>query len=175
MNKTHELKCMGHKVSVIIDDEGIEFRGWDEEAEMAVQALGLDPSICWIIAQAIENDELDDLLVDASKNGQAALVALLIDIGADVRAKNDDALLWAADAGHADVVQILLDAGAKVRAGNNYALRWAAKEGHADVVQILLDAGADVHANDDRALRWAARHGHADVVQILEDWIEEHG
>ena len=140
-----EIECMGHKVSVIIDDDGIEFLGWDEEAEMAVQALGLDPSICWILAQAIENDQLDNLLASASDNGQAALVELLIDIGADVRADND------------------------------YALLLASINGHADVVQILLDAGADVHAEYDEALRWAARNGYADIVRILEAWIEEHG
>jgi len=103
MRNTHELKCMGHKVSVIIDDEGIEFRGWDEEAEMAVQAFGLEPSICWILAQAIENDELDKLLMNASDNGQTVMVELLIDIGADVHAYTDNSLRLAASNGHADV------------------------------------------------------------------------
>ena len=145
MSKTHELKCMGHTVSVIIDEDGIEFRGWNEESEIVVQTFGLEPSICWILAKAIENDELDELLVNASKKGQAALVELLIDIGADVHAYADN------------------------------SLRLAAENGHAAVVQILLDAGADVHANDDQALRWAAEHGHPDIVKILEDWIEEHG
>jgi ankyrin repeat protein len=175
MIKTHELKCMGHKVSVIIDEDGIEFLGWDEEAEIAVQALGLDPSICWILAQAIENDELDDLLVDASKNGQAAMVELLIDVGADVHAYTDQALRWASINGHAAVVQMLLDAGARVYANYYQALRWAADAGHSAVVQILLDAGAGVHANDDEALRRAVVNGHTDVVKILKDWIEEHG
>jgi len=86
MIKTHELRCMGHKVSVIIDEDGIEFLGWDEEAEMAVQALGLEPSICWILAQAIENDELDDLLVNASGDGHADIVQILLDSGAEVEA-----------------------------------------------------------------------------------------
>ena len=145
MSKTHHLDCMGADVTVIIDDDGIEFQGWDEEAEIAAQALGLEPSVCWTVAQAIKDDRLDDVLMNAAERGHADVVALLLDAGADVHADDDD------------------------------ALRWAASNGHAGVVALLLDAGADVHADNNCALRWAARYGHTDVVALLEEWIEEHG
>jgi arginine deiminase len=170
-----EIECMGTDVTVIIDDDGIEFQGWDEEAEFAAQALGLEPSVCWIIAQSIKNNTVEDDMWLAAQHGHADVVAVLLDAGADVHAWEDVALVLAAENGHADVVALLLDAGANVHAESDEALRAAAEKGHADVVALLLDAGADVHAMKDEALKWAAERGHADVVELLEDWIEEHG
>jgi len=126
MRKTHHLECMGTDVTVIIDDDGIEFLGWDEDAEEAAIALGLEPSPCWIVSRAIVEDRLDDALIDNSNEGNAELVGALIAAGADVHADDD------------------------------YALRWAARYGHADVVELLLEAKADVHADNEEALRQAA-------------------
>ena len=140
-----EIECMGDKVQIIADEEGVEFLGWDEDAEEAAIALGLEPSPCWIVSRAIVEDRLDEALIDNSYEGNAELVGALIAAGADVHADNEE------------------------------ALRLAAERGHADVVELLLDAKADVHALDDEALILAKHHGYTDVVQILREWIEEHG
>jgi ankyrin repeat protein len=169
MSKTYELECMGTDVTVVIDDGGIEFQGWDEEVEIAAQALGLEPSTCWIIVQAIKDDTLGDVLVWAAEEGYSNVVALLLDVGADAHAMDDYALRVAAEEGHADAVALLLDAGANVHARNDQALRFAAEKGHSPVVELLLNAGANIHSYNENALFASAMNGHADVVELLLD------
>ena len=59
------------------------------------------------------------------------------------------ALHWAAERGDADIVAMLVDAGANVdattRLGDYTPLLLAAKDGHAPVVELLLEAGADAN------------------------------
>ena len=58
-------------------------------------------------------------------------------------------MIWAADDGQANMVKILLEKGANVNAADNdgwTALMLASQGGHVDVVKALLDAGADVNA-----------------------------
>ena len=56
--------------------------------------------------------------------------------------------MWAAAEGHAAVVAALLEAGADVHAKLESGFTpvfFAAREGHIDVVRTLLEAGADVN------------------------------
>jgi len=84
-------------------------------------------------------------------------------------------LYLAAVNGDADMLQILLDAGADAKAtvleNNETPLMFAARSGSTAAVQVLLDAGADIEAREDyrgaSALLWAAEQNHADVVQVL--------
>jgi len=170
-----EIPWMGETVTMVVDDNGVTFLGWDEEAELAAQAMGFEPSDVGLLAQAIEKGKLDELLINSSVNGNAILVNTALDAGADVHAEDGAALRWAAGNGHARVAKILLAAGADVHADNDLPLQWAARYGHADVVELLLAAGADVHAVGDYALEIAGDHDDADVVKVLEEWIEEHG
>jgi len=48
--------------------------------------------------------------------------------------------------GHADLVALLLEHGADVHADNEYALRVASDNAHADVVALLLEHGAKAEA-----------------------------
>ena len=87
-------------------------------------------------------EELNQLLIDASKDGDAGGVQRLLEAGADANTHND------------------------------YAIRVASLRGRAEVVKVLLDAGANVHARDDYAIRSAVEKGHTEVVKILTDWME---
>jgi len=81
--------------------------------------------------------------LNASSNGRAEVVRILLAAGADVHANNDAAIYWAALGGHVEVVRLLLAAGADVHADRENALRRAAGSGHVQMVRLLLDAGAD--------------------------------
>ena len=61
-------------------------------------------------------------------------------------ANNDAALREASGQGHADLVALLLEHGADVHADNEYALRVASDNAHADVVALLLEHGAKAEA-----------------------------
>ena len=90
-------------------------------------------------------------LSEAALTGNPALVAALLEAGADAKAlttaDGETVLMTAARAGNADAVRMLIDRGADVNARERYkgqtALMWAAAERHADVVKLLLSRGAD--------------------------------
>ena len=114
----------------------------------------------------------------AAYRGHEAVVQLLLDIGADIAAKNDDGgtvLHCAAAGGHEAVVRLLLDIRADIAAKNNdggTALYCAAASGHEAVVRLLVGEGADIAAkNNDggTALHYATASGHEAVVRLLLD------
>ena len=85
------------------------------------------------------------------------VVKLLLDRGADVKAKvNDGAtpLWWPATEGKVEVVKLLLEKGADANEKGNTGvtvLMWAAGKGHTKAnAQMLLEAGADVKAKRTR-------------------------
>ena len=90
----------------------------------------------------------------AAKQGNAAIVDLLMKAGADpndpINYINADEtpLLHAARAGSVDAVNMLLWAGARVNAREGWngqsPLHWAAAEGHGAVVEALIAGGADI-------------------------------
>jgi ankyrin repeat protein len=90
-------------------------------------------------------------LSEAAATGNAALVAALLEAGADATAlstaEGETVLMTAARAGSVDAVRMLIDRGADVNARERYrgqtALMWAAAERHPDVVKLLLERGAD--------------------------------
>lgn len=92
-------------------------------------------------------------LAHAARNGHAAVVERLLDMGVDPNGGGGGAIeeAWtalhlAASGGHADVVGLLLSRGARVDAktdGGWTPWMLAAREGHAAVAQRLRDAGAE--------------------------------
>src|SRR5262249_15411433 len=108
---------------------------------------------------------------------QKEIVALLLDAGAPVNAKDAQgytALHTAAFRGRAEIAKLLIDRGADVNgtASDGFTpLHQAAWRGNCAVARLLLAAGADVNARDDKGrtpLSWAK---HAEMVQLLR----EHG
>ena len=129
---------------------------------------------------ALEDDscDRDPPLIEASANGNIAVVKLLLDKGAQVDITNTEketALMIASQNGHTDVVKLLLDKGAQVDIANtdgSTALMIASQNGHTDVVKLFLDKGAQVdiaNTNGWTALMIASQNGHTDVVKLFLD------
>lgn len=129
----------------------------------------------------VKVDATDDIgrtaLMAAARAGQEAAVRLLLDLGADINARDRDdvtALFYAALGGHTDVVSALTSAGADVRATSKdglTALWHAAAHGHAESVLALASAGANPNAayakRQSTALMEAAYGGHTAAVRAL--------
>ena len=90
----------------------------------------------------------------ASQNGNAKIIAKLIDAGANpnapVMAHAETALMMAARGGDLDSVKVLLDHGAQVNAVETLrgttAIMWAAEQNHPAIVKLLAERGADLKA-----------------------------
>ncbi|KXS12180.1 ankyrin [Gonapodya prolifera JEL478] len=105
-------------------------------------------------------------------SGDAKIVAMLVDYGADVHAQDDLVLMNACTAGNVEAVKVLLGYGANVHTRSDEASLTVAAMKSSRVVDIVathLAHGADVHAQDDLALRNACSKGHAEIVKMLLD------
>ncbi len=125
----------------------------------------------------------------AAINGDAAVIARLLDAGEDANAvltaEGETVLMLTAYTGNAEAVKLLLERGAEPNTQQfrgQTALMWAAAEGHADVVKLLLARGADpalsstASTKPERrppggmtALLFAARQGKLDAARALLD------
>ncbi len=115
----------------------------------------------------------------AAIDGNVEAVRLLLELGADLAAKDDRCsgetpLHGAAYFGHVDVVKLLLSHGADPNIRNRRGatpLHYAVSSGNTTIIKLLIDAGADVNAKDREGrtpLHYTAygRKG-ADVVKLL--------
>ena len=114
----------------------------------------------------------------AATNGSAAVIARLLDAGANPNTALPDGetvLMTASRAGAVDAVRALLDRGADVRrkhpAKGQTALMWAAAENNAGVVKLLVERGADVKERSKSGsfspYLFAVRGGHVDAATAL--------
>jgi ankyrin repeat protein len=129
-----------------------------------------------------EISPINKKLLQAVINGDAELVRVLLNSGANVTAKNNynwTPLHFAAKNGYTEIVIDLLDKGADVNATANYeddpngtqpsitALHLAAQNEHAETVRALLNHSADVNAKDWKnktPLHLAAYRGPTSIV-----------
>ncbi len=106
----------------------------------------------------------------ASDRGNAALVQLLIDKGAEVNAKdtfyNVTPLQWATFNSHNNVVKILLKSGAE---GGDAVLASAARNGNLDLAKIALEGMNPDSASLSNALVAAKGGEHDEIVKLLMD------
>ena len=79
------------------------------------------------------------VLSRAAHNGRLDVVEALLDAGAD---RLEAALELGAVQGCTAVIALLLDRGADVHYGDDNALFWAAREGHLETATLLLQRGA---------------------------------
>jgi ankyrin repeat protein len=117
------------------------------------------------------------MIHDASYNGLAEVIRLLLQHNADVNAispHNCTPLYWTSSQGHADVAQILLEHGADVDGASGCGLGtplfWAVENGHFDVTLLLLERGANLQIRDGRNLnlfQMAMQNGNTQIAQLL--------
>ena len=122
--------------------------------------------------------ELDNQLLESSKNGDMDAVIQLIQSGANVSHINKygyTPLILASLSGHLGIVKYLVDHGADVNHTNNLgftALIYASQNAYLDIVRYLVSHGANVNHKDNMGynpLIHAALHGHWDIVKYLVD------
>ena len=180
-----DMDCGGETVTIEKTDNGdIIFHGWDEETELAAIELGFETSDCWIVWNAINNDDLDQELINQIRRNNNLVVEALLFLGVSVNYKEYNGwtpLHCAAGYGNIDAVKVLLEAGAGVDTRTDFfstPLHLAAMDGHDDAARILLEAGASVDAKDAAGgtpLHIAEINESKSVAKIIMDWIEEHG
>src|SRR6516225_533930 len=90
------------------------------------------------------------LMAAAKRNGNADLVRVLLEKGADVKAPGDTTLIPAAQSGDVEIMRLLIESGADVncispRVGET-PLMYAAASGSVEVVRLLLAKGANPNA-----------------------------
>ena len=132
-----------------------------------------------VIAEPTPQDQekANAALIRAAWEGEAEVVKLLLDRGANIEARDkygNTALLLSAGHGQAEVVSLLLDRGANIETRDKYgktALILAAWSGKTEVVSLLLDRGADIEAKiiiyGYTALSVALNNNNFEVAKLL--------
>lgn len=128
----------------------------------------------------ISQEEKNQSLIYAVKQGYTEIVSILIDAQAQVNFQSlphlMTPLMFASAGNHGLICQILIDHGANVNLINDdesSALMIASYKGYANIVGILLKNNADVNHKDldgDNALYLAIKSNHQEVVSLLIDY-----
>jgi len=116
-------------------------------------------------------------LMIAAWNGNAEIVQMLVDAGAQLNVQNNygrTALFLAAHNGKVEIVKLLIAAGAEIaeKEDAQTALMIVAYNGNAEIIKLLIAAGAQLDVKDSKgrtALMHAVDQGRAEVVQLLID------
>lgn len=114
--------------------------------------------------------EVGDGYEDAKEGRYAEIVALLLNHGADVGAKDNDALVSACDGCDDEVtgvVGVLLAYGADLHVRDDLPLKMAASDGNEETVEMLLQHGANIEAGDGFPLYIAKADGRKSMVKLL--------
>jgi ankyrin repeat protein len=137
-------------------------------------------------ANAALTSEGETVLMLTAHTGNPAAVAVLLDRGADVNARQfrgQTAVMWAAAEGHTEVVKLLIARGADLSlsssastkperrpAGGMTALLFASRQGKIDTARALIEGGADVNqtgADATSPLLIAIVNGHYELASML--------
>jgi hypothetical protein len=118
----------------------------------------------------------------AALNGRVQIGQCLLDLGANINARDDDRdtpLINAVMQGHVEFARMLLERGAVIDAQNNRgktALHWAIEEGYTQAMQLLLEHGVDVNARDEDGntpSELASLIGYQEIVELLSAYSAE--
>jgi ankyrin repeat protein len=129
-------------------DSGVKLL--DEMEDTSPLALAVENRDAEMVRTLLDLGHKPDLggivvpLADAARQGDAAIVDMLLARGADVNARGEEgetALMWAASGGKLDMVKRLIDAGAKILQRDHDgedALDYALRGNSAPVISLLL-------------------------------------
>lgn len=116
--------------------------------------------------------EQEEVLWNAARNGDAALIEKILADGVEVNSKNRygaTALSFATDRGHVEAVKVLLKHGADPNLRDSFynatPFLWAASEGNLEIIRLMVENGADLSAPG--TLGWASSGGNPDVIRFL--------
>ncbi len=108
--------------------------------------------------------EQEEVLWNAARNGDAALIEKILADGVEVNSKNRygaTALSFATDRGHVEAVKVLLKHGADPNLRDSFynatPFLWAASEGNLEIIRLMVENGADLSAPG--TLGWASSGG----------------
>ncbi|MGC9057983.1 MAG: ankyrin repeat domain-containing protein [Candidatus Micrarchaeia archaeon] len=124
---------------------GVDVEGIQKEAESQKARATLSP---------VERRMLSWELLKAAKSGDLARIKELLNMGADVNAKDNDGETpahWATRNGHLEPLKVLIENGADVNAKDNDGwtpAHWATRNGHLEPLKVLIENGADVNSKD---------------------------
>jgi formylglycine-generating enzyme required for sulfatase activity len=136
-----------------------------------------------------KTSKLNEELIEAVIDGDAAKVKQIVEDGADINTVTDNEdfeggtpIMISIATGNIEIVKLLVESGADVNSelNNEYVegytlLMMASTAGHLDIVEFLVDNGANVNAvaigNNEAvtALILASQKGHSDIVKFLID------
>ncbi|EHK50281.1 Hypothetical protein TRIATDRAFT_154409, partial [Trichoderma atroviride IMI 206040] len=177
----------------VLDPLVLDFLKSETKVEASIQALFVNTSGLHLAAYfgiekavaALLNSNHPDLkdsydrtpLSWAAENGHEAVVQLLLNEGADSKAKDQSSLTplsWAAMSGHETIiVELLLCGGTDATIVNDgwFPLHTATGKGHVDIIELLIDLGrVEVNSRDYNgltALQVAVQRRHRDAVRLL--------
>ncbi|KAH9997429.1 ankyrin repeat-containing domain protein [Russula compacta] len=129
----------------------------------------------------VKYDNYGPISNDASFNGRAEDLQLLLRYGTDVNVGDDERtpLYWASASRELKTVRLLLahgvDVDAQTQVGNTSLYR-ASEDGYFEVVETLLSHGANVHIrgeNDLTPFQVATSGGHSEIAQLLLEYGAE--
>ncbi|KKP06190.1 hypothetical protein THAR02_01703 [Trichoderma harzianum] len=148
------LRFIGSKYLTQQDlDTALWYAVYGRRKEVAVLLLerGADPNTSRIATSDIGYKFVKhgDVLQIAVSWGDAAMVKLLLDRGADINAQRwGSALQTAAERGRLDILKLLVERGAKINGPSNEkgtVLSAAIRHDDLECLQFLLDSGADIN------------------------------
>lgn len=120
-------------------------------------------------------DDLNDGLLQATKQNQAEMIPIFAEFGADLNfGEFKTPLLWALLMGKEEAAVALIESGADVDFGNPPPITTASSLGRIKAVRLMLQKNVDVNATDSdgrTALDLAKNYKKAGIVKLLR----EHG
>ena len=170
---------------IVLDEEG-KISSWSFYSDLNPEVAAFTANLDTELIQAVQNNQLSIVqsllaiganvnvrdrnakghltpLMIAAQQGNAEMVRLLLDSGADPYMldsySGDSVLHQACTSGSTEVIKLLIEAGAFVNAvsatGNHATpLHHALQHGHLACAEVLVDAGADLSLTDEMGVKW---------------------
>lgn len=163
-NKEEKLKELLKTKNRELEDAEKEAGNLEKQLNLIPELLNLKPK------------ERDQLLLNATEQGNVTVVKSLLELGANTSERDDlgsTPLLRASYNGNLEIAQLLIDSGADLEDKDEFGntpLFWATLNSHFEICKMLLDNGANVNARSESggtALHLAAFYGDLSIAKLL--------